>query len=229
MSGNYDFNNEKLIANNILSVVCDGNRSAISVFFDSAGSALLSFSKDMGYLGWDFLNTADRASNLDDRVRMFEQMATFLKDQDLQEIITIVIKVFFKKTKKRGWSENIAKFAGTMAGKHVVNKAFLDEFTEVFVKRFVAQILVKVSFNFAVSIGSMSSRAIYVSRGLAERCPSVYQELRSNGGLDLFYFLVEDYCNPFLDAIVLSEKNPESFDRVIGLINEGMLQRQCSF
>lgn len=216
---------ERLIAENILLVVCDGKKSNISVFFDAAGGALLSFSKDIGYLAYDFFSTDDRYRNFDDRVRLFET----LKDQDLKKIIEIVVKAFFKKTKRKGWAENIVGMTGKLVGMHVVNKAFLDDFAEVFVAKFVAKILVKVSFNFIVSTGAMSSRAIYVSRELAEKCPEVYAELKANGSLDLFYFLVEEYCNPFLDAIMLSEKDPDAFERVVDLISVGMLERGCTF
>lgn len=49
----------------------------------------------------------------------------------------------------------------------------------------------------------------------------VYSALRAAGDLDLFYFLVEAYAGPFLDALIIKRKNPAAWDEIlIKLSNE---------
>jgi len=65
------------------------------------------------------------------------------------------------------------------------------------------------------SIGGSVSRAVYTSEKLKQVHYQIYNDLRAAGDLDLFYFLVEAYAGPFLDAFILKRNNPAAWDEIL--------------
>ncbi len=53
------------------------------------------------------------------------------------------------------------------------------------------------------------------SMGLKSKCPVLWSQLRDRGGLDLLYFLIEDYVTEYVDRISLAERNPTMFVQMI--------------
>ncbi|MGV3345037.1 hypothetical protein ACGVWS_04575 [Enterobacteriaceae bacterium LUAb1] len=220
---------ENQIAENIISVLCEKKQNYANIFFERTGSVFLSFTKDMGYLAWDFLDTEKRSENQDDRIILFKRLSKFLNKEDLKIIIRVIINDFIKKAKKRSASYKVASIAGKLAGQQFINLVFLDDFSKVMAERFIAKIAVKAAFSITLSLGAMTSRAIYTSRELQKRCPYIYDELRTPGDLNFFYFLVEEYCNCFLDALVIRDRDINSFNKIIDLVNKGMAHKKCIF
>lgn len=56
------------------------------------------------------------------------------------------------------------------------------------------------------------------SHRLHASSPMLWQFFRSRGGMDLIFFLVEDYLKEYVDRIGLAEKHPIQFIKMIDAI-----------
>ncbi len=64
--------------------------------------------------------------------------------------------------------------------------------------------------------------AVYTSEKLKVVNNTVYNKLRTAGDPDLFYFLVENYTGPFLDAMTLKERNPSAWSEMLSLLSKNL-------
>jgi len=53
------------------------------------------------------------------------------------------------------------------------------------------------------------------SQRLHNRCPLLWQKLRSAHGLDMIYFMVEDYIHEYVDRVGLAERDPARFVEMV--------------
>lgn len=79
--------------------------------------------------------------------------------------------------------------------------------TNALARRFVPRLFLRLGLAGIVSIAGATSESIYVSEELRYKYPRVYPELKNKGDLDLLYFLVMDYMEPFMEAIEMNRKN----------------------
>lgn len=86
----------------------------------------------------------------------------------------------------------------------------------------VKRCLVDSLFSTIYSTGEAKSRTIYGSDALREKTPGIYNKLRNSGDLDLFYFLGDSYADPFIEAMIIKDKNPGTWDETIMKVITGL-------
>lgn len=86
-------------------------------------------------------------------------------------------------------------------GSFAFKAIFVNELIALFATRIIPKFLVSAGITGILSIGASVSRSIYASYELKDINQSVYNELRAAGDLDLMYFMLEEYINPYLHAI----------------------------
>lgn len=96
-----------------------------------------------------------------------------------------------------------AKGGGNFVGRMTFNQLATANMGYVFSSRLIPRIASGLTIGSIMSLGAAMSRAVYVSRDLQQRNPSIYDTLRRMGDMDLFYFLVADKTRPFEDAAQL--------------------------
>jgi len=86
----------------------------------SIAHGMLTFPVSMYYLGYDFLDTAHRSSNFDDRVRMTNLLKRGMSiNQETQRIVNAVISEFMTKVNMENIQGIAQNFTGVMAGKFI--------------------------------------------------------------------------------------------------------------
>lgn len=183
-----------------------------SGFIGAFSKGIISLPVSLGYLGYDFIDSEHRRENQSDKFRLAELVKTIKFNR---EVIEKVISVFMEDFASR---VNITAMEKTMAG-NTLGKAFFAQLTgvklgSVLSARTTSTILAGTAIGIFVSIGAESSRAIYTSRYLRERNPSIYNKLKQMGDLDLLYFFVEDTVKPFEKACQIADVNPSDFNDI---------------
>ncbi|WP_456309720.1 hypothetical protein [Serratia proteamaculans] len=46
------------------------------------------------------------------------------------------------------------------------------------------------------------------------------------GDLDLFYFLVDSYAGPFIEALSIKNNNPTAWREILARVAEGLLEKK---
>lgn len=85
------------------------------------------------------------------------------------------------------------------------------------IQRAIAKRIAKIGVGLAVSallFQGLIEQASDASKRLQMSHPRLHQELK-NRDLDMIFFLVEDYLQPFLDAIRLQRNFPSQFDEIL--------------
>ncbi|KLP52845.1 hypothetical protein ABR39_19695 [Enterobacter genomosp. O] len=185
-----------------------------SGFWGAVAKGFISFPVSAYYLGYDFLDTEHRRMNSDDKFRMARLVkATTFNREIIEKVISVFVDDFTSRVNMEKISV-VKNMAGTATGKVVfaqltgfnLGKAISSRAVEAFFSGSMAGLL--------LAIGAEVSRAIYTSRYLEGRNPSMYYKLRDMGDLDLLYFLVEDIVNPFEKACEISNVNHEEFNQI---------------
>lgn len=99
---------------------------------------------------------------------------------------------------------------------------FINQIITLFVSRIIPKFLFSAGMTGIITIGASVSRSIYSSRGLSKKNFEVYSLLRASGDLDLLYFVLEDYIDPYLEAISLENVNSPLAENVFEFFLEGM-------
>lgn len=186
-----------------------------SGFWGAVAKGIISFPASIYYLGYDFLDTEHRRENGNDKIRMARLVkVTTFNRETIEKIISIFIDDFTSRINIENNSAAIKNIART-----VVGKAFFSQLTGFNLGKAISSRAVAAFFSGAIAgslitIGAEASRAIYTSRYLEGRNPSIYYKLRNMGDLDLLYFLVEDIVRPFENACEVSNMNPEEFNNI---------------
>ncbi|TCT85265.1 hypothetical protein EDC48_11523 [Gibbsiella quercinecans] len=108
-------------------------------------------------------------------------------------------------------------------GSFAFKAIFVNELIALFATRIIPKFLVSAGITGILSIGASVSRSIYASYELKDINQSVYNELRAAGDLDLMYFMLEEYINPYLHAIKYQGVNnvidQQIFDNLLAGVN----------
>ncbi|MFJ1200457.1 hypothetical protein AB8P58_09205, partial [Yersinia enterocolitica] len=115
-----------------------------------------------------------------------------------------------------------AESLGKVTGNFVVNTAIFNDLSSVFTQKLVGKFLLGSLFSTIYSIGGAKSRAIYGFDALREKTLEIYNKLRNSGDLDMFYFLVDNYAGPFIEAMIIKDKNPAAWDEIIMKVITGL-------
>lgn len=183
-----------------------------SGFFGAVAKGFISFPVSFYYLGYDFIDTEHRSENFDDKMRI----ATLIKSGTInKEVIEKIIGIFINDFSSRVNITNLVRnITGSTIGKVLFSQLTGVNLGNVIATRAVAAFLSGTAIGAFITVGAETSRAIYTSRYLRERNPMIYYKLKGLGDLDLLYFLVEDTVKPFEQACIVSDQNPEEFNKI---------------
>ncbi|CND15927.1 Uncharacterised protein [Yersinia frederiksenii] len=183
-----------------------------SGFFGAVAKGFISFPVSFYYLGYDFIDTDHRSENFDDKMRI----ATLIKLGTInKEVIEKIIGIFINDFSSRVNITNLVRnITGSTIGKVLFSQLTGVNLGNVIATRAVAAFLSGTAIGAFITVGAETSRAIYTSRYLRERNPMIYYKLKGLGDLDLLYFLVEDTVKPFEQACIVSDQNPEEFNKI---------------
>ncbi|EPY7420099.1 hypothetical protein ACXEKA_005176, partial [Klebsiella pneumoniae] len=191
------------IANRILEVLYRRRRKSVYIrYTQKIGEVVLDFTNDLAALAINFIDTENRYRNETDTYRLLYRLKRGLHDQDLSKIINLILKRFTNEI-KNSTANYIEDKLAEATGKAFINATLINDLASIFSQRFVGKMSAGLIITAVYSIGGSVSRAVYTSERLKLVNYPVYSDLRTAGDLDLFYFLVEAYTGPFLDAMTL--------------------------
>lgn len=203
------------VANRILEVLQRRKSKSVYIrYTQKVGEVVLDFTNDLSAMAVNFIDTENRSINETNTYRLLYRLKRGLHDRDLSNIINLVLKKFTREieTSKVSYIEN--KLAKS-TGKLFINATLINDLSSIFAQKFIGRMAAGLIISTVYSIGGSVSRAIYTSEKLKQVDYQVYNDLRAAGDLDLFYFLVEAYAGPFLDAMILKRKNPAAWDEIL--------------
>jgi len=172
----------------------------------------MSLPVDFYYLGNDFFHTDDRYVNSLDKERLIRLVKHGMASRhNLEKVIKIFMDNFFQHVDFTKMKEISAKGGGNFVGRMTFNQLATANMGYLFSSRLIPRIASGLTIGSIMSLGAAMSRAIYVSRDLQRRNPSIYDTLRRMGDMDLLDFLVADKTRPFEDAAQLWLTDREKF------------------
>lgn len=186
-----------------------------------AGDVVKDFSRDIGYSLYEYLDTENRWINRLDSDRLFRRIKFGVSNDEIRKIIVLVVDEFTRKSKKHV-TDIIAEQAGKASGRIFINSILLQDMASYFANKLLPKIIFNATFTLSVTIAGARARSLYISRKLEKNSPSLFYSLRKRDDLDLFYFLVDDYLEPFIDALSIKEKNEEEFHQIIKNVIDGI-------
>ncbi|GAA3894209.1 hypothetical protein GCM10022405_19640 [Gibbsiella dentisursi] len=157
--------------------------------------------EDLWSLTKDFFDTDNRWRNQTDKIRLMNLIKKGVTSEDVRRLMNIVIRKYLSGLNEEQSKKMLIKIAGGQIGSLAFKAIFVNELISLFATRIIPKFLVSAGITGILSIGASVSRSIYASYELKDINQSVYNELRAAGDLDLLYFLLEEYINPYLQAI----------------------------
>lgn len=171
------------------------------IFFHSAAKGFMDIPEDLWSLTKDFFDTDNRWRNQTDKIRLMNLIKKGVTSEDVRRLMNIVIRKYLSGLNEEQSKKMLIKIAGGQIGSLAFKAIFVNELISLFATRIIPKFLVSAGITGILSIGASVSRSIYASYELKDINQSVYNELRAAGDLDLLYFLLEEYINPYLQAI----------------------------
>lgn len=194
-------------------------------FFGAVAKGFISFPVSFGYLGYDFMDAGHRSENFDDKMRIAKLVKSGTSSEKLiHAALSVFIDDFTSRINIEKLTEALKKILGSLAGKFAFTEITGFNIGSAITSRGLAGILAGGAVGTFIAIGAETSRAIYTSRYLRERNPSIYYKLKKMGDLDLLYFLIEDTVKPFEKACEVDNKNPAEFNKICEYFFGGMAQ-----
>lgn len=214
--------NSEIIANRILEVLQGNKRKPFFIrFTHKVGEVVLDFSNDVSAMAVNFIDTENRSRNERDTYRLLYRLKKGLRDLDLRKILDIVMKKFVYEI-KNSKLDHLEQSLEKATGKFVVNTALINDLASIFTEKFIGRMAMGLIISTIFSIGGSVSRAIYTSERLRVVNNDLYNQLRVAGDLDLFYFMVDAYATPFLDAMALKNTNPDAWNEVLVILSNNL-------
>ncbi|VXC73745.1 conserved hypothetical protein [Enterobacterales bacterium 8AC] len=203
----------KDIAKDMVSAISE--ESAEGGWLVGLTQGLIDLPVDFYYLGYDFIDTEHRYENNNDKYRFAELVKSGLVNREsIEKILRVVLNEYFDKLdgnqRKKLLEAKVARFVGGVITKSIL----LGDIGAIFASRLAFKMASGFVFTSVLGLGAMVSRAVYTSRSLMEKSPSVYWKLRGEGNLDLLYFLVENTAEPFMRALATYDSDKEFFDTI---------------
>jgi len=203
------------VANRILEVLQHRKTRSVYIrYTQKVGEVVLDFTNDISAIAVNFIDTENRYKNETNTYRLLYRLKRGLHDADLSNIINIVLRKFIREIEKSKLNY-IENSLARSTGKLFLNAALINDLASIFAQKFIGRMTAGLLISTIYSIGGSVSRAVYTSEKLKLIDNQVYNELRAAGDLDLFYFLVEAYAGPFLDAMILKRRNPAAWDEIL--------------
>lgn len=215
-------NSPKEIADGMLAIFNAKKESGVEVFMVSALSGIVKIPGDLYALTKDFLDSDHRWDNETDRIRLITMLKKGATSDDLKRLLEIVIKKYVQNLNEEKCQRLLTKLGGSTAGSMMFKAIFINQIVTLFVSRVIPKFLFSAGMTGIITIGASVSRSIYSSRDLSKKNFEVYSLLRASGDLDLLYFVLEDYIDPYLEAISLENVNSPLAENVFEFFLEGM-------
>ncbi|WP_346080586.1 hypothetical protein [Gibbsiella dentisursi] len=191
----------KQIADGMLKIFQHRRKGNTEIFFHSAAKGFMDIPEDLWSLTKDFFDTDNRWRNQTDKIRLMNLIKKGVTSEDVRRLMNIVIRKYLSGLNEEQSKKMLIKIAGGQIGSLAFKAIFVNELISLFATRIIPKFLVSAGITGILSIGASVSRSIYASYELKDINQSVYNELRAAGDLDLLYFLLEEYINPYLQAI----------------------------
>lgn len=207
------------ISNQIIASLKSGRQNLYWQYTTIIGDTVIDFSKDIGYLAYDFLDTDNRWANHSETIRLISRLRYGVSNDDLRKLVIMVVAEYTKSVKKSAL-ESLTEKLAKLTGKYFINNILMHDIASLFTNKIISKIAFNSSLSLATTLGGMRSRSIYGARELSKKSPSIYFMLKKEKDLDLLYFMVSEFLDPFVDAIKLRETDPEGFNKIfINVIN----------
>ena len=179
-------------------------------------NGILEIPEDIGYVAYDFIDTENRYSNNNDKIRLMFLVKNGGANRDsLSEIIKTVLIRYFDALTNEQKLQIQYKTGGQVAGKIVFTTQILSKFLQTFIDKLLIRSSIGLITTSLLTLGAMQSKAVYCSRDLLNRNPKIYWALRERGDLDLLYFILEDQLKSFENALILYERDIHAFNNVM--------------
>lgn len=215
----------RIVANRILDVLRGRKEQSVYIrYTNKIGEVALDFSNDVSVLLWGYFDVDNRYRNQLDIMRLMHRVKKGVDNSDLSAILNKVLSVFLKQINKNKVNSTIDNM-GKLTGKIFINMALINDLSSIFTNKFVGKMSVGFLMSTLFSIGGSVSRAVYASEKLKQVNYEVYTTLRNAGDLDLFYFLVDAYAGPFIDAMALKQKKPAIWDEILIKLSESLIKK----
>lgn len=179
-----------LITQQIIASLKNRKLPAYMKYAEAAGNVVLDFSRDVGYLTYEYFDTENRPKNENETIRLIKLLKKGNLRNNLVEITKIAIDEFSGKIPEKILNA-LPEGAGKLTGSIFVNKILMQDIASVFSERLIPKICLNATLSTAVILGGARTRAIYASRRLFNESPGIYYMLRNKGDLDLLYFLLK--------------------------------------
>lgn len=205
------FSIAKAVASGVVSIPVD-------LFYGARRTA-----EDVGLMG-----SQVRLENAAERERLFNLLNDAFKNRSiLTRLVEILLNNFFDKIPESALNTMAAKagYGAVRYGARYATQTFLvnlisKKVVEAAITKAVAQRIAKFGVGLAVSavlFQGLLERASNSSQKLRTEHPAIYQQLRREN-LDMLYFIVEDFMEPYMQAIKLATTNAAEFQRLLDQI-----------
>lgn len=213
----------ELIAKQILSTLQKRKQSAYMKYSEATGDVVLDFSRDVGYLTYEYFDSDNRGRNKNETIRLIKTLKKGSFRVRITDIVKIVASEFTSYIPEK-ILELVPGKLGKMTGDIFINKVLMQDMTSLLANKLLNRIGVNAIFSTALLLGGARARAIYASQRLFNESPKIYYRLKDSGDLDLLYYIVEDHLEPFIEAISIAKKNPGEFENIVLTVVDGLSQ-----
>ena len=213
----------ELISQQILSTLQKRKQSAYMKYSEAAGDVVLDFSRDVGYLTYEYFDSDNRGRNKNETIRLIK----ILKKGSYRVRITDIVKIVaneFTACIPEKVLDLVPDKLGKLSGNIFINKVLMQDMASLLADKLITRIGVNAIFSTALLLGGARARAIYASQRLFNESPKIYYKLKDRGDLDLLYFIVEDHLESFIKAISIAKKSPSEFEKIVLAVIEGLSQ-----
>jgi hypothetical protein len=205
----------------ILSLRKNGKTPIYWKYTTAIGETVIDFSKDIGYLIYEYLDTERREVNYKETIRLIRRLKAGVSNDDVRKIVVMIVDEYTKTINKNSL-DDLSEKLGKLTGKYFINNVLMQDVASLFSTKIISKIVLNSSFSLAVTIGGLRARAIYSSKELSIKSPDIYYMLKREKDLDLLYFLVSDFLDPFVEAINLRKKDPDIFNKIFTNVINGL-------
>ncbi|CND20389.1 hypothetical protein [Yersinia pseudotuberculosis] len=210
---------EKISKQIVTSLRNDGKPPIYWRFTTAIGETVIDFSKDTGYFVYEYLDTENRGRNSRETIRLLRRLKSGVSNDDIRRLVVIVVDEYTIRVKQDAL-DSLAEKLGKLTGKYFISNVLMQDIASLFAKKIISKIILNSSLTLAITLGGLRARAIYLSEELKIKSPDIYYLLKKDKDLDLFYFMVSDFLDPFIEAINLKKTDPEKFDKIfINVVN----------
>ena len=170
--------------------------------------------KDYGYLVYDFLDTDSKNQKDNDKYRLVKLVKDGIDSNKILQAFDIIFSDYYQKLTVKQQQLLLRRKSANIAGGAWINNALFSSTTTSLISVFWKRFIIGLGMTTTYTVGGKMSRAVYSSRQLMMDNPTLYWKLRTEGDLDLIYFLIEKQVEPFVRASQIQHINPMLFNEI---------------